>query len=198
VLSLLIAAVGVVAAVLALHGVVPHPAAVLTDMHTATAGWLAVAAVAEALSMDMFARQQRLWLVCLPITVAAIAGDQFGYASGKRLGPTLFRRPNSRVFKQENLVRAQGFFDKYGARAIVLVRFVPIVRTFTPIVAGASRMNYRTFTINAGGGLLWGTGITVLGYFLGQIAFVKSNIEFILAGIVVISIVPIAWSWMRR
>jgi membrane-associated protein len=140
-----------------------------------------------------------LWLVCLLIAVAAIAGDQLGYAFGKRVGPTLFRRPNSRVFKQENLVRAQGFFDRHGARSIVLARFVPIVRTFTPIVAGASGMNYRTFTIfNAGGGLLWGTGVTVLGYFLGQIAFVRSNIEFILAGIVVISVVPIAWSWMRR
>jgi len=140
-----------------------------------------------------------LWLVSLLIAVAAIAGDQFGYASGKRLGPTLFRRPNSRLFKQENLERAHGFLDKYGARSIVLARFVPIVRTFTPIVSGASGMNYRTFTLfNAVGGLLWGTGVTVLGYFLGQIAFVRSNVEFVLAGIVVISVVPIAWSWLRR
>jgi membrane-associated protein len=104
-----------------------------------------------------------LWLVCLLIAVAAIAGDQFGYAFGKRVGPTLFRRPNSRVFKQENLVRAREFFERYGARSIVLARFVPIVRTFTPIVAGASRMHYRTFTtFNAAGGVLWGTGVTPL------------------------------------
>ncbi len=139
-----------------------------------------------------------LWLVCLLIAAAAIAGDQFGYAFGKRVGPALFRRPNSRVFKQENLVRARGFFDKYGARSIVLARFVPIVRTFAPIVAGASRMRYQTFaTFNASGGLLWGSGVTVLGYFLGQIAFVRSNIEFILVGIVVISVLPIAVELLR-
>jgi membrane-associated protein len=139
-----------------------------------------------------------LWLVCLLIAVAAIAGDQFGYAFGKRVGPALFRRPNSRVFKQENLVRAREFFDRYGARSIVLARFVPIVRTFTPIVAGASRMRYRTFTtFNAVGGVLWGTGVTVLGYLLGQIAFVRSNIEFILVGIVAISVVPIAIELLR-
>jgi membrane-associated protein len=89
------------------------------------------------------------WLIStfglIGILVAAIAGDQFGYAFGRRVGPTLFRRPNSRVFKQENLVRAQGFFDKHGGGSIVLARFVPIVRTFTPIVAGACGMNYRTF-----------------------------------------------------
>jgi membrane-associated protein len=139
-----------------------------------------------------------LWLVCLLIAVAAIAGDQFGYAFGKRVGPTLFRRPNSRVFKQENLVRAREFFERYGARSIVLARFVPIVRTFTPIVAGASRMHYRTFTtFNAAGGVLWGTGVTVLGYLLGQIAFVRSNIEFILVGIVAISVAPIAIELLR-
>jgi membrane-associated protein len=139
-----------------------------------------------------------LWLVCLLITGAAIAGDQFGYAFGKRVGPRVFRRPNSRVFKQENLLRAQGFFDRYGARSIVLARFVPMVRTFTPIVAGASRMRYRTFAIfNAIGGLLWGAGVTVLGYLLGQISFVRSNIELVLIGIVVISFAPIAVELLR-
>src|SRR4051812_20460450 len=108
-----------------------------------------------------------LWLVCLLVTVAAMAGDQFGYAFGRRVGSVLFRRPNSRVFKQKNLVRARQFFDRYGARSIVLARFVPIVRTFTPIVAGAGRMRYRTFAaFNAAGGLLWGVGVTVLGYLL--------------------------------
>jgi membrane-associated protein len=139
-----------------------------------------------------------LWLVCLLIAVAAIAGDQAGYAFGKRVGPTLFRRPDSRLFKQENLQRAQAFFDTYGARSIVLARFVPIVRTFTPIVAGAGRMHYRTFaTFNAIGGLAWGTGVTVLGYFLGQVTFVKSNIELILIGIVVLSVLPIAVELLR-
>ncbi|MCM0678029.1 VTT domain-containing protein [Micromonospora phytophila] len=139
-----------------------------------------------------------LWLVCLLITVAAIAGDQVGYAFGRKVGPALFRRPNSRLFKQENVLKAHDFFEKYGARSIVLARFVPIVRTFTPIVAGVSRMNYRTFVVyNVIGGVLWGTGVTVLGYFLGQIPFVKANIEVILLGIVGLSVIPIAVELLR-
>ncbi|BCL15012.1 membrane protein [Micromonospora sagamiensis] len=139
-----------------------------------------------------------LWLVCLLITLSAIAGDQVGYAFGRKVGPALFRRPNSKLFKQENVLKAHEFFEKYGARSIVLARFVPIVRTFTPIVAGVSRMDYRTFVIyNVIGGVLWGTGVTVLGYFLGQIPFVKANIEMILIGIVVVSVVPIAIELLR-
>ncbi|MDM4721574.1 VTT domain-containing protein [Micromonospora sp. WMMA1363] len=139
-----------------------------------------------------------LWLVCLLITLSAIAGDQVGYAFGRKVGPALFRRPNSKLFKQENLLKAHDFFEKYGARSIVLARFVPIVRTFTPIVAGVSRMSYRTFVIyNVLGGILWGTGVTVLGYFLGQIPFIKANVELILIAIVVISVVPIAVELLR-
>ncbi|MFB9449557.1 VTT domain-containing protein [Dactylosporangium vinaceum] len=142
--------------------------------------------------------QQPLWLVCLLISVAAIAGDQVGYMFGRRVGPSLFRRPDARLFKQSNLRKAQEFFDRYGARSIVLARFVPIVRTFTPIVAGASGMHYRTFVIyNVLGGILWSCGVTVLGYFLGQIAFVRDNIELILIGIVVVSVVPIAVELLR-
>ncbi|OKI66013.1 DedA family protein [Micromonospora sp. CB01531] len=141
---------------------------------------------------------QPLWLLCLLVAVAAIAGDQVGYLFGKRVGPALFRRPNSRLFKQENVQRANQFFARYGARSIVLARFVPIVRTFTPIIAGVSRMHYRTFLIfNVIGETLWGVGVTVLGYFLGQIAFVKSNIEIILIGIVVVSVLPIGIQLLR-
>ncbi|WP_018730851.1 DedA family protein [Salinispora oceanensis] len=139
-----------------------------------------------------------LWLVCLLITLSAIAGDQVGYAFGRKVGPALFRRPNSKLFKQENLLKSHDFFEKYGARSVVLARFVPIVRTFTPIVAGVSRMNYRTFVIyNVIGAILWGTGVTVLGYFLGQIPFVKANIELILIAIVVLSVVPIVVELLR-
>ncbi|AEV84189.1 membrane protein [Actinoplanes sp. SE50] len=141
---------------------------------------------------------QPLWLMCLLVSVAAVAGDQFGYLFGRRFGPALFRRPDSRLFKQENLGRARDFFAKYGARSIILARFVPIVRTFTPIVAGASHMPYRTFlSYNVIGGTAWGCGVTILGYFLGQIAFVKSNIEFILVGIVALSVVPIGIELLR-
>jgi membrane-associated protein len=139
-----------------------------------------------------------IWLVCLLITIAAIAGDQVGYVFGNRVGPALFRRPNSRFFKQENVVKAHEFFEKYGPRSIVLARFVPIVRTFTPIVAGVSKMRYRTFVIyNVVGAVLWGTGVTLLGYFLGQIAFVRANIEAILVGIVALSVMPVIFEVVR-
>src|SRR4051794_30890569 len=141
---------------------------------------------------------QPLWLVCLLVSVAAVLGDQFGYLFGRRFGPALFRRPDSKLFRQENLTRARGFFERYGARSIVLARFVPIVRTFTPIVAGASRMHYRTFLLyNVIGGSLWACGVTVLGYFLGQVAFVRDHIELILIGIVVVSLVPVAVELLR-
>jgi membrane-associated protein len=140
-----------------------------------------------------------LWLVCLLITVAAIAGDQVGYLFGRRVGPALFRRPDSRLFKQGYLTKAQEFFDRYGARSIVLARFVPIVRTFTPIVAGVSGMNYRVFVAyNVIGGVLWGTGVTVLGYFLGQVSFVRDNIELILVGIVALSVLPMVVELIRH
>jgi membrane-associated protein len=139
-----------------------------------------------------------LWLLCLLAAVAAIAGDQVGYAFGRRFGPSLFRRPDSRLFKQQNLTRAQEFFAKYGARSIVLARFVPIVRTFTPIVAGSVHMHYRTFVgYNVLGGVLWTGGVTTLGYFLGQVAFVRDHIELILIGIVVLSVVPIGVELLR-
>jgi membrane-associated protein len=141
---------------------------------------------------------QPLWLMCLLISIAAVLGDQFGYLFGRKFGPALFRRPTSRLFKQENLQRAAGFFDKYGSRSIVLARFVPIVRTFTPIVAGASGMHYRRFVAyNVIGGVLWSCGVTILGYFLGQVAFVKNNIEVILIGIVAVSVIPIVIEFLR-
>jgi membrane-associated protein len=141
---------------------------------------------------------QPLWLVCLLVSIAAVAGDQAGYLFGRRFGPSLFRRPDSRLFKQENLTKARSFFERHGARSIVLARFVPIVRTFTPIVAGASWMHYRTFLLfNVLGGALWGCGVTILGYFLGELPFVKSNIELILIGIVVVSVLPVVVELLR-
>ncbi|BCB75240.1 hypothetical protein GCM10022251_34040 [Phytohabitans flavus] len=137
-------------------------------------------------------------LLCALIAIAAVAGDQVGYLFGRSVGRRLFDRPESRLFKRENLLRAEAFFARHGARSIVLARFVPVVRTFTPIIAGASSMPYRTFLIyNLVGGVLWGCGITVLGYLLGQISFVKNNIELILIGIVAISVAPIAVQALR-
>ncbi|BBH70683.1 hypothetical protein ACTI_73680 [Actinoplanes sp. OR16] len=87
--------------------------------------------------------------MCLLVSIAAVAGDHCGYLFGRRFGPTLFRRSDSRLFRQQSLVRAQGFFATYGARSIVLARFIPIVRTATPIVADASHMHHRTFVLGA-------------------------------------------------
>ncbi|MFE2916863.1 DedA family protein [Kitasatospora indigofera] len=141
---------------------------------------------------------QPLWLVCLLVVAAAVAGDQVGYLFGRKVGPGLFNRPDSRLFKQENVEKAAAFFERHGPKAIVLARFVPIVRTFTPVVAGVSRMNYRSFVLfNVIGGVLWGAGVTVLGYFLGQIAFVRDNIEPILIAIVLLSAVPVAIELLR-
>ncbi|MGW7169847.1 DedA family protein [Streptomyces sp. NPDC054884] len=135
---------------------------------------------------------QPLWLVCTLIVVAAVLGDQVGYLIGKFFGPKLFSRPDSKLFKKENLDKAHEFIERYGPKAIVLARFVPIVRTFAPIIAGAGRMKYRTFiTYNVVGGILWGTGVTVAGYFLGQIGLIKENVEAILVLIVLISVVPV-------
>lgn len=142
---------------------------------------------------------QPLWLVCTLIVLAAVIGDQVGYMIGKFLGPKLFNRPNSKLFKQENLDKAHEFMEKYGPKAIVLARFVPIVRTFAPIVAGAGRMQYRTFlTYNVIGGVAWGTGVTLAGYWLGQIEFIRTNVEPILVLIVVVSVVPIAIEYLRE
>ncbi|GAA3497443.1 VTT domain-containing protein [Streptomyces prasinosporus] len=142
---------------------------------------------------------QPLWLVCTLIVLAAVIGDQVGYMIGKFFGPRLFSRPNSRLFKQENLEKAHEFMEKYGPKAIVLARFVPIVRTFAPIVAGAGRMKYRTFlTYNVIGGIAWGTGVTLAGYWLGQIEFIKTNVEAILILIVFVSVVPIIIEYLRE
>ncbi|MFG2547018.1 DedA family protein [Streptomyces sp. NPDC048594] len=142
---------------------------------------------------------QPLWLVCALIVLAAVIGDQVGYMIGKFLGPKLFNRPNSKLFKKENLEKAHEFMEKYGPKAIVLARFVPIVRTFAPIVAGAGRMKYRTFlTYNVIGGVAWGTGVTLAGYWLGQIEFIRTNVEPILVLIVVVSVVPIAIEYLRE
>lgn len=130
---------------------------------------------------------------------AAVAGDQVGYAFGKRVGPAIFRRPDSRFFRQEYVDKAQGFFEKYGAKTIVLARFVPIVRTFAPIVAGVGTMTYRTFvTYNVLGGFLWAIGVTMVGFLLGElIPDIDTYLLPIIAVIIVISVIPIGLEWWR-
>ncbi|HYG97080.1 MAG TPA: VTT domain-containing protein [Solirubrobacterales bacterium] len=139
-----------------------------------------------------------LWVLLITIPIAAIAGDQVGYAIGRKAGPAVFKRPDSRFFREEYVERSREFFDRYGARTIVIARFVPIVRTLAPVMAGVSRMNYRTFLIfNIIGGIGWGVGVTTLGYFLGQVEFVHDNLEPIILGIVALSVIPIAVELLR-
>ncbi len=135
----------------------------------------------------------------LLIGVVAVAGNLVGYWIGFKAGPKLFDRPDSRFFKQEYVVHAHSFFEKYGAPAIVLARFVPIVRTFITAIAGVARMDFRVYAIySAIGGMLWGIGVTVAGYFLGNFAFVRNNIELILLLVVVFSVVPILIEYLRH
>ncbi|WP_432252568.1 DedA family protein [Streptomyces sp. HNM1019] len=142
--------------------------------------------------------KQDLWLVCVAVAVAAVLGDQAGYLFGRKVGPSLFRRPDSRLFKQENVEKAHEFFEKHGPKSLILARFVPIVRTFTPIIAGVSRMNYRSFIIfNVIGGVLWGTGVTLLGSALGKVDFVHQHIELMLIAIVLLSVIPIVIEYLR-
>jgi len=131
-------------------------------------------------------------VLCVGCFVAAVTGDQVGYLIGNRAGPRLFSRPDSRLFKQEYVDKGEAFFEHYGAKAIILARFVPIVRTFVPTIAGVSRMDYSTFLrFNVVGGLIWAVGVTLLGYGFGNIGFVKDNFEIAIIGVVGISLLPI-------
>ena len=137
-------------------------------------------------------RMPALPLVVLFVVAAAFIGDQVGYWFGKKVGPSLFDRPKSRFFNPNNVAKAHSFFERHGAKTIVLARFVPIVRTFAPIVAGVGTMRYRTFvTYNIVGAVLWGAGVTTLGYFLGEIDIVKNNIEIAIVTIIAVSLLPV-------
>jgi membrane-associated protein len=139
-----------------------------------------------------------LWLVILVAAAAAITGDQIGFEIGRRRGRRLFR-PDARIFKTRYLDEADRFFARWGRGAIVLARFVPVVRTFIAPAIGASKLRHRTFTIwNALGGILWAILLGLAGFFLGKIPVVANNVELIGVGIVVISVVPIVIAALAR
>lgn len=109
-------------------------------------------------------------LVVLALFIAAVLGANVGYLFGRKFGPRLFKRPNSLLFHQDNVKKAQDFYDKYGGKTIIIARFIPVVRTFVPLIAGVAKMEYKTFMLfNIIGGLIWTSGITYLGYFLGKL-----------------------------
>ena len=139
-----------------------------------------------------------LVLVCLLVSVAALLGNAVGYFIGYKAGPALFKRPDSRFFKQQYVDQTHEFLEKHGPKAIVLARFVPFVRTFITWIAGIGRMDpKRYFTYTVIGGILWAAGITVLGSLLGNIGFIKNNIESIFILIVLISVVPIVLEYLK-
>jgi membrane-associated protein len=138
-------------------------------------------------------------VVLIGCFLAAVAGDQVGYVFGSRVGPALFRRPNSRFFHRSHLDRAQQYFEAQGAKTVLLARFIPVVRTFAPILAGVGRMRYRTFVaFNVVGGLLWAVGVTTLGYTLGKsVKNVDHYLLPIIGVIVVVSFVPVVREALR-
>ncbi len=139
-----------------------------------------------------------IWLVCVILVAAAFIGNVVGYYIGRAAGPAVFDKPRSRLFKPKHVLRTQEFFGKYGTRAIVLGRFVPIVRTFITVMAGVGRMDAkRYFTYSLIGGVLWAAGVTLLGFWLGQFEFVRENIELMLILIVLLSVLPIIVELVR-
>jgi membrane-associated protein len=131
---------------------------------------------------------------------AAIIGDAVGFAIGRRSGEALLSRPDSRFFKREHLEKTQAFYDKHGGKTIVLARFVPLVRTFAPVVAGIARMPYRNFaTFNILGGILWIASTTLLGYFLGRaIPDIEKYIHYVIAVVIFLSILPIIIEFIKH
>ena len=140
-----------------------------------------------------------LWILILVVIVGAISGDSTGYAFGHKVGPMIFKREDSRIFKKENLIRAEKFYEKHGAKTIVLARFLPIIRTFAPIVAGVGRMKYRTFLIyNIAGGILWAVSVPLAGYYLFKyIPGIDKYLLLIIVVIIIISAIPAMLEFIR-
>jgi membrane-associated protein len=132
--------------------------------------------------------------LCLTMMVAAIIGDQVGYFLGYRTGPRIFSRPDSRFFKQEYVRQTQEFYQKHGGKTLIIAKYVPIVRTFAPYMAGVGRMPYLRFlSYNIFGGTFWVLSMTLLGYFMGNIPWVKQHFEKVVLTIIFISILPVVW-----
>ena len=140
-----------------------------------------------------------IWVAAPLVFLAAIAGNQTGYLIGRKVGPAIFNKPDSRLFKQEYVDRTSAFFERHGGKAVTLAQFVPIVRTFTPVIAGVGKMNYRHFiTFNILGATFWAFGITWLGYFLGTIKWIQDNIDAMILVIVFISVAPMLISGISQ
>jgi membrane-associated protein len=143
-----------------------------------------------------------IWWVCLAIGLAAFLGGEVGYLIGHKLGPSVFERKESGLFSVKNVERTNAFFERFGALAIILARFVPIVRTFAPVAAGVGHMNYRKYSLyNLIGAFIWGVGLTYFGFLIGYIPpvaeFVQEYIDVILLGAVVLTLIPTLWHYFQ-
>ena len=148
--------------------------------------------VVAAASLNVHALVGVLW-------AAAVLGDSVNYAIGRYVGPKVFQRPDSRWLRQDHLLRTQAFYDRYGGITIIIGRFVPIIRTFAPFLAGVAQMSYRRFlAYNVVGGLLWIGTLVYAGYLFGNIPWVKDNLTFIVLGIVVVSLIPAVTTFMKE
>ncbi len=141
-----------------------------------------------------------IWWLNVGLAVAAIAGDSVGYAIGRRAGPRLFTRPRSRLFNPRHLERTRAFYARHGPKTIVIARFVPIIRTFAPVVAGVGQMEYRRFVLyNVAGGVGWVTSMTWAGYLLGQaMPNIGERIHIVVMIVIVLSVVPIVVELIRE
>lgn len=134
----------------------------------------------------------------IALMVAAIVGDAVGYTLGRKTGPAIFDRPDSRLFKREHLLRTQAFYERHGGKTIIYARFIPIVRTFAPFVAGVAGMSYPRFlSFNVFGGIGWVFLLTMLGYLLGNKPLVQAHFEKVILGIIAVSVMPIVFEFLR-
>ncbi|MEO5779963.1 MULTISPECIES: VTT domain-containing protein [Arthrobacter] len=140
-----------------------------------------------------------IWAFAALIMVSAIVGNQTGYLIGSKVGPAIFNKPDSKLFKRENVEKAHAFFEKHGGKALILARFVPIIRTFVPVIVGVAQMSKpRFFLFNVIGAVLWGGGVTLLGYLLGDtVPWVRENLDIIFIVIVLVSVIPIGIEVIR-
>lgn len=152
---------------------------------------------------DSFRLDLNIHLAIIVLFIAAAIGDNTGYAFGRRVGPKLFKKPDSLLFRHENIQKAQDFYEKHGVKTIIIARFIPIIRTFAPLVAGIGKMHYKTFVIfNLVGAFLWAGGVTYVGYFLGGL-LTKMGIDIdtillpIVALILFVSIAPAAYHLLK-
>lgn len=139
-----------------------------------------------------------IWVSYITLLVAAILGDTVNYWVGHKIGPKVFNKENSKIFKKEYLEKTREFYEKHGGKTIILARFLPIIRTFAPFVAGVGKMNYSTFLFyNVVGAFIWVTSLTFAGYFFGGLEVIKNNFEYAVIGIILISLIPMVIEYVK-